>query len=79
MVKPIPDGYHALTPGFAVRGAAQAIDFYERAFGSKERMRSVEDPFGQKWTLATHKEDVPPAEMDKRAQAFYAKAAVAPK
>jgi PhnB protein len=159
MVKAIPDGYHTLTPGFAVRGAAQAIDFYKRAFGAKERMRlmkpdgravahaeleigdsvfmlgeedpamgsrsaqalggtpvnfylyvenvdaavnrvlaegakplmpgtdmfwgdrigSVEDPFGQKWTLATHKEDVPPGEMEKRAQAFYAKAAVAPK
>jgi PhnB protein len=44
-----------------------------------DRIGSVEDPFGQKWTLATHKEDVPPGEMEKRAQAFYAKAAVAPK
>ena len=152
MAKPIPDGYHTLTPGFCVRGAAQAIDFYERAFGAKERMRlmkpdgktvahaelqigdsvfmlgeedaamgarsaqtlggspvnfyiyvedvdsavkralaagakslmpvsdmfwgdrigGVEDPYGQKWTLATHKEDVAPREMAKRAQAFYA-------
>ena len=30
------------------------------------------DPFGQVWSVATHKEDVTPAEMDRRAQAFYA-------
>jgi PhnB protein len=151
-VRFIPKGYHTLTTGFVVRGAAQAIDFYKRAFGAKERMRlmtpdgttvahaeleigdscfmlgeensamggqsaqtlggtpvnlylyvsgadaaveralaagakplmpvtdmfwgdrigSVEDPYGQKWTLATHTEDVPPREMAKRAQAFYA-------
>jgi PhnB protein len=149
--QPIPKGYHTLTPGFSVRGAVQAIDFYKRAFGAKERMRmmrpdgttlahaelligdsmfmlgeedpamgpsaqtlggspvnfylyvkdvdaavpralaagakpfmpisdmfygdrigGVEDPYGQKWTLATHKEDVAPREMAKRAQAFYA-------
>jgi PhnB protein len=148
----IPTGYGTLTPGFCVRGAAQAIDFYKRAFGAKERMRltkpdgttlahaelkigdsrfmlgeedpamgglsaqtlggspvnfylyvkdvdaavaralaagakpvmpiadmfwgdrigGVEDPYGQKWTLATHTEDVAPREMGKRAQAFYA-------
>jgi PhnB protein len=155
MAKAIPEGYHTLTPGFCVRGAAQAIDFYNRAFGAKERMRlmkpdgktvahaelqigdslfmigeedaamgarsaqtlggspvnfyiyvedvdaavkravtagaksvmpvsdmfwgdrigAVEDPFGQKWTLATHKEDLTPAEMEKRGQAFYAQMA----
>ena len=37
-----------------------------------DRIGSVEDPYGQKWTLATHTEDVPPREMGKRAQAFYA-------
>ena len=155
MAKPIPDGYHTLTPGFCVRGAAQAIDFYQRAFGAKERMRlmkpdgktvahaemeigdslfmlgeedlamgsrsaqtlggspvnfyiyvedvesavkraltvgaksvmpisdmfwgdrvgGVEDPFGQKWTLATHTKDLTPEEMKKGAQAFYAQMA----
>jgi PhnB protein len=154
-VQAIPKGYQALTPGFCVRGAVQAIDFYKRAFGATERMRlmkpdgttvahaelaiggslfmlgeedaamgsrsaqtlggtpvnlylyvagvdaavaraiaagakpimpvtdmfwgdrigSVEDPYGQKWTLATHKEDVASREMQKRAQAFYAKMA----
>lgn len=154
-VRAIPKGYHTLTPGFVVRGAAQAIDFYKRAFGAKERMRlmkpdgtivahaeleigdslfmlgeedaamggrsaqtlggtpfnlylyvtgveaavaralaagakplmpvtdmfwgdrigSVEDPYGQKWTLATHTEDVAPRAMAERARAFYAKMA----
>ena len=153
-VQPVPKGFHTLTPGFCVRGAVQAIDFYARAFGARERMRmmkpdgttlmhaelqvgdslfmmgeedpalgarsaqtlggtpvnfylyvkdvdaavaralaagakplmpitdmfwgdrigSVEDPYGQKWTLATHKEDVRPREMEKRALAFYAQA-----
>ncbi len=151
----IPAGYHTLTPGFCVRGALEALDFYKKAFGATERMRlmkpggttlahaelkigdslfmvgeeepamgaksaqtlggspvnfyiyvkavdaavekalaagaktvmpvtdmfwgdrigSVEDPYGQKWTLATHKENVAPREMQKRAEAFYAQAA----
>jgi PhnB protein len=37
--KPIPEGYHTLTPYLAVDDAAQAIDFYKRAFGAKERVR----------------------------------------
>jgi PhnB protein len=39
MAKPIPEGYHALTPTLAVDNAAQAIEFYKRAFGAKERGR----------------------------------------
>ncbi|HET9492570.1 MAG TPA: VOC family protein [Methylomirabilota bacterium] len=38
-VKPIPDGYHAVTPYLSVAGAAGAIDFYRKAFGAKEVMR----------------------------------------
>jgi uncharacterized glyoxalase superfamily protein PhnB len=38
-VSPIPKGYHTITPGLAVRNAAQAIDFYKKAFGAKEKMR----------------------------------------
>ena len=34
-VKPIPDGYHSLTPYISVKGAAEALAFYERAFGAK--------------------------------------------
>lgn len=147
-VRPVPAGYHTATPYLTVRGAADAIDFYKRAFGAKEIMRmpapggalghgeirigdsvvmlsdefpgaatkppstlggttgyvflyvpdvdrtfaqavaagakvtmpladmfwgdrfgTLLDPFGHAWGLATHKEDVPPKEMAKRAQA----------
>jgi PhnB protein len=147
-VKPIPDGYHSVTPYLAIKGAAAAIDFYKKAFGAKEIMRipqpdgrighaeiqigdsrimmadespersflspqsrggssvslriytqdcdamvaralsagatltrplqdqfygdrsgGVTDPFGHVWHVATHKEDVSPEEMDKRAKA----------
>ena len=151
-VKPIPDGFHSVTPYLTVHGAAQAIDFYKKAFGAKERFRmpspdgksvghaelvignsilmladeicefskspqtlngtpvalmiyvedvdavfkraveagatvksplnnqfygdrsaTIVDPFGHIWTVATHVEDVPPAEMDKRMKEFCAK------
>ena len=38
-VKPIPDGYPRVTPYLHVDGAADAIDFYKRILGAKERMR----------------------------------------
>lgn len=38
-VKPIPDGYHSLTPYLYIRGAAAALDFYKKAFGAVELMR----------------------------------------
>ncbi len=37
--KPIPEGYHTLTPYLAVDNATEAIEFYKRAFGATERMR----------------------------------------
>ena len=37
--KPIPKGYHAITPYLSVQGAASAIAFYKKAFGAKEIMR----------------------------------------
>jgi uncharacterized glyoxalase superfamily protein PhnB len=37
--KPIPAGYHSVTPSIIVRDAAQAIDFYKRAFGAEEISR----------------------------------------
>lgn len=152
--KPIPDGYHTLTPYLIVRGAAAAIDFYKKAFGAEETNRmdgpggkvmhadltigdshlmladewpdfgalgpeslggtstgfclyvkdcdaafdraitsggkverpvadqfygdragTLIDPFGHKWTIATHKEDVPPEEMQRRMQEWSAKQA----
>jgi PhnB protein len=151
-VKPIPEGYHSITPYLIVNGAAQALDFYQRAFGARELFRfpmpdgkighaemkigdshimladepedeanrrlgfkapsslggssvgvmlyvedvdavakqavaagakevrpltdqfygdrsgTFLDPFGHIWTIATHKEDVSPEEMERRAR-----------
>ena len=137
-VKPVPDGYHTITPYLTLKGAAQAIEFYKKAFGAEEIMRmagpggavmhaelrigdsrlmlseaiqdppstaslflyvtdvdaafqravaagctvsmpvadqfwgdrfgKLVDPFGIRWSMATHREDVPPAEMKQRAQ-----------
>jgi PhnB protein len=46
-VNPIPDGLHTVTPSLSVEGAAEAIEFYKRAFGAEERMRAP-DPTGKK-------------------------------
>ncbi|MGH8583216.1 MAG: VOC family protein [Gammaproteobacteria bacterium] len=40
-VKSIPDGYHSVTPYLSIKGAADAIEFYKRAFGAKELFRLV--------------------------------------
>lgn len=149
MAKAIPDGYRTVTPYITVKGAAQAIDFYERAFGAHEGVRmagpdgksvmhaelkigdsmvmlsdefpqmgsrspqtlggttaaiflyvpdvdaafkravdagakaimpptdmfwgdrfgKLVDPFGHEWAMATHKEDLSPEEVQKRAAA----------
>jgi PhnB protein len=46
MAKPIPDGYRTVTPYLTVTGAAQALDFYKRAFGAQEVERMT-GPDGQ--------------------------------
>jgi len=38
-VKAIPEGYQSVSPALAVDGAGEAIEFYKRAFGAKERNR----------------------------------------
>jgi PhnB protein len=149
-IKPIPDGYHSVTPYLSIKDAAKAIEFYKRAFGAAELFRLVapsgeighaeikigdsqimladaceegtfrnpqtlggtsvglhvyvedvdtlfagavdagaktvrpvqdqfygdrtgtlEDPFGHVWFLATHKEELTPEEINKRAAALY--------
>jgi PhnB protein len=37
-----------------------------------DRSGTFEDPFGHVWTIATHKEDIPPDEMKRRAAAAFA-------
>jgi PhnB protein len=44
-IKPIPEGYHTVTPYLAVDDAAEAIAYYTKAFGAKERSR-MEAPDG---------------------------------
>jgi len=151
-VRPIPQGFHSVTPYLTLNDTARAIDFYKRAFGAQEvtrmnapdgkvvhaeirigdsiimlgdempgmgyrspqslggttvginiyvedvdkvfnqavsagaqveaqvadmfwgdRYGRLKDPFGHSWSVATHKEDVAPAEMSKRMQAEMAK------
>jgi len=38
-VKAIPEGMHSITPHLVCAGAADAIDFYKKAFGATEEMR----------------------------------------
>lgn len=45
--RPIPEGYHSLTPGLVVDNTAEAIEFYKRAFGAQELFR-MPAPDGQK-------------------------------
>ena len=44
--KPIPQGYHSVTPYLTLSNAARALDFYKRAFGAQEVMR-MEGPGGK--------------------------------
>ena len=44
--KPIPEGFHTLTPFLICKGALQALDFYQRAFGA-ELISSVVGPDGK--------------------------------
>jgi len=145
-VKPVPEGYHSVTPYLIVDGAAAALEFYAKAFGATELFRmpmgdrighaemrigdsivmladewpdmgylgprtrggstvglmiyvpdvdavfaralaagatqeravqdqfygdrsgNLVDPFGHRWTIATHVEDVSPDEMQRRMQ-----------
>jgi uncharacterized glyoxalase superfamily protein PhnB len=140
-VRPIPEGYHTVTPYLVVRGAAKTIEFAKKAFGAEvideptkrpdgtimhaefrigdsrimisdatpehppmpsmlylyvpnvdalyqraiasggtsmmeptdqfygDRSGGVKDAAGIQWWLGTHKEDVAPAELKKRAEA----------
>ncbi|HEY7912205.1 MAG TPA: VOC family protein [Blastocatellia bacterium] len=46
-VKPIPEGFHTITPSIVVSDAASAIEFYKKAFGAEEIMRAT-TPDGSK-------------------------------
>jgi PhnB protein len=38
-VRPIPEGFHSITPAITCKNAAKAIDFYKEAFGATETSR----------------------------------------
>ena len=46
-VKPIPDGYHTVTPYLIVKDAARALEFYKKAFSATEVMRLAHGPDGR--------------------------------
>ena len=46
-------------------GATELRAVEDQFYG--DRTGQIEDPFGHKWHLATHVEDVPPEEMEQRA------------
>ena len=79
--KPVPEGYHTITPQLTLDDAARAIDWYKKALGAEELGRSngpdgkvmgaFVDPHGYSWSVATRKEDLTKEEMDLRAQEFF--------
>ncbi len=46
-VKPIPEGYHSVTPYLCTKDAASAIEFYKQAFGAMELMRLIDPSSGK--------------------------------
>src|SRR5258707_590583 len=44
--KPVPDGYHTVTPYLTVRGASKVIEFLKQAFGAKLSHEPVKRPDG---------------------------------
>lgn len=72
-VKDVDAVFHkAITAG--ARATAQLADMF---WG--DRYGKLTDPFGHSWSLATHKEDVAPAELKKRTEAYMAKMAQQPR
>jgi len=51
-VKPIPEGYHTVTPYLVVNGADKLLDFLSQAFGAKENFR-MNRPGGGVWHAET--------------------------
>lgn len=54
MVKPIPDGYHTVTPSFTFKDSKKALEFYKKAFNA-EVLALFPSPTGQGVMHATMK------------------------
>jgi uncharacterized glyoxalase superfamily protein PhnB len=52
MAKPIPEGFHSVTPSFTVKDSKQAIEFYKKAFDAKV-LALMPDPSGRRTMHAT--------------------------
>jgi len=50
----------------AIEEGAKELRAVENQFYG-DRSGQFEDPFGHRWNVSTHVEDIPPAEMEKRA------------
>jgi hypothetical protein len=70
-VPPIPPGYHTAAFKRAIdAGATSLMPPADMFWG--DRFGKLRDPFGVEWSMATHKEDVPPKQMAERAKAAMA-------
>jgi PhnB protein len=58
------------TYGAAVAAGAMSLRAPMDMFWGDRHAR-VRDPFGHEWSIATHTEDIPPAELESRRKAFY--------
>jgi PhnB protein len=61
----------AVTARAVAAGAKVLRPIQDQFYG--DRSATVADPFGHKWTIATHQEDVSPEEIQRRAAALFAK------
>ncbi len=55
----------------AVAAGAKAVKPVSDMFWG-DRQGEVSDPFGHRWSLATHKEDLTPQQIEQRSQEFFA-------
>ena len=58
-------------------GAKVMMPIADQVWG--DRWGSFTDPFGQNWSVATHKEDLTSQELEQRAQDFYKQMATQPR
>jgi PhnB protein len=54
-VKPIPEGYHSVTPYLVVRGADKTIEFLKKAFGAQVVFDPLKRPDARRSRLAAPK------------------------
>jgi PhnB protein len=65
------DNVDEVVPRAVAAGAKIVRPVADQFYG--DRAGGIEDPYGHQWHVATHKEDVPPDEMKRRAEALFPK------